>query len=88
MADAAFDPDDLVALLITATKRASIVLVDSGNNVLLALDLAAGECCLWWSSSGISCPLSGNDVAHIWAGNGDSVAANAVSVSVLYDATP
>ena len=86
--NAAFDPDDLTALLITASKRASVVLVDAGDNILFAVDLAAGECSLWWSNSGITCPMSGNDVAHIWVGNGDSAAALAASVSVLYDATP
>lgn len=86
--NAAFDPDDVSVLLVTATKRASVVFVDSGGTALLALDLAAGECCLWWSSSGITRPFTGNAVAAIWVSNGDSDAANSIIVDVLYDATP
>ncbi len=86
--NAAFDPDDTVALLITATRRTSIVLVDAADAALLALDLAAGECCLWWEGSGLTCPIAGNPVAALWCGNGDSVNESAVNVSVIYDATP
>ena len=86
--NAAFDPDDMLALLVTANKRASVVFVDSVDAVLFALDLAAGECCLWWSDSGITRPFTGNAVAKILVGNGDSAAALALTVAVLYDATP
>lgn len=86
--NAAFDPDDVSVLLVTATKRASIVLVDSGGAALLALDLEAGECCLWWEDSGLTRPFTGNAVAAIWITNGDDDEANTITVSVLYDATP
>jgi len=86
--NAAFDPDDVSVLLVTATKRASVVFADVSNNVLLALDLEAGECCLWWEDSGISAPFTGAAVAKIWMANGDGVDANAINVSVLYDSTP
>lgn len=86
--NAAFDPDDVSVMLITATKRASIVLADAGGNTMLALDLAASECCLWWENSGINRPFIGAAIAEIWVTNGDAAEANAISVSVLYDATP
>ena len=86
--NADFDPDDVSVLCVTATKRASIVFADSGGSTLLALDLAAGECCLWWEDSGITRPFTGNAVDKIWVTNGDSAEANAINVSVLYDATP
>ncbi len=86
--DAAFDPDNMTVLLISTDRRASVVFVDAGNNVLLALDLPAGGCCLWWTNSGISRPMSGNPVAEIWVANGETAAAANVTVAVLYDSTP
>lgn len=86
--NAAFDPDDMSVLLVTATKRASVVFADSGGTALLALDLEAGECCLWWEDSGLTRPFTGNAVAALWITNGDEDEANTITVSVLYDATP
>jgi hypothetical protein len=86
--NAAFDPDDVSVLLITATRRVSVAFVDAGGLTLLALDLGAGECCLWWTNSGIVRPMSGNPVAAIWVGNGDSAGAVDVTVAAVYDATP
>jgi hypothetical protein len=86
--NAVFDPDDVAVLLVTASRRSSIVFVDSGNQTLLALDLDAGECCLWWINSGITRPMAGNPVAAIWVANGDPAAASDVTVAVVYDATP
>jgi hypothetical protein len=86
--NAGFDPDDVTVLLITATRRVSIVFVDAGGATLLALDLGAGECCLWWTNSGIARPMVGNPVAAIWVGNGDSATAADVTIAVVYDATP
>lgn len=86
--NAAFDPDDVSVLLVTATKRASVVFADAGGNTMLALDLAAGECCLWWENSGLDRPFVGAAIAAIWVGNGDAAEVNAINVSVLYDATP
>ena len=48
--------------------------------LLEGLDLAAGECCLWWSDSGITRPFTGNAVAKILVGNGDSAAALATAI--------
>jgi hypothetical protein len=86
--NAAFDPDDMAVLLVTANRRVSIVFVDAGGATLLALDLGAGECCLWWTNSGIARPMSGNPVAAIWASNGDATAAADITIAVVYDATP
>jgi hypothetical protein len=86
--NAAFDPDDMSVLLVTASRRASVVFVDAGGAVLLALDLGAGECCLWWTNSGLARPMSGNAVAAVHVGNGDSANACDVTISVLYDSTP
>ena len=33
--------------------------------MLLAVDLAAGECCLWWADSGITRPMTGKAVAGV-----------------------
>lgn len=86
--NAAFDPDDVTVLLVTATRRASIVFVDSTGATLLALDLGIGECCLWWANSGIARPMAGNPVAAVWVGNGDGDYSCDVTISVLYDSTP
>jgi len=86
--NAAFDPDDMTVLLVTTTRRASVVFVDAGGAVLLALDLAAGECCLWWVNSGLARPMAGNPVSAIHVGNGDSANTCDVTISVLYDSTP
>lgn len=86
--NAAFTPGDVLVLLVTTDRRASIVFADAGGAVLLALDLGAGECCLWWSNSGITRPMTGNPVAAIWVGNGDSAAAANITVSAIYDSTP
>jgi hypothetical protein len=86
--NAGFDPDDVTVLMVTANRRVSIVFVDAGGATLLALDLGAGECCLWWTNSGIARPMSGNPVATIWAANGDAIAAADITIAVVYDATP
>jgi hypothetical protein len=84
-----FDPDDVTALMISTARRASVVFADAGGAALLALDLPAGGCCLWWSGSGISRPFSGNPVAGIWVANGDGGAMAAdVVLACLYNATP
>jgi hypothetical protein len=86
--NAAFDPDDMSVLLVTTSRRASIAFANSSGAAPLALDLDAGECCLWWADSGIARPMAGNPVASIWVGNGDGDNACDVTISVLYDSTP
>jgi len=83
-----FDPDDVAVLLISASRRSSVVFVDAGGVTLLALDILPGEFCLWFSNSGITRPMTGNPVTAIWISNGDTAGASDVTVSVMYDATP
>jgi hypothetical protein len=85
---AGFDPNQLTVLLVTATRRVSVVFVDASGATLLALDMAAGDCCLWWSNSGIALPMTGNPVAAVWVSNGDSTADVDITIAAVYDATP
>lgn len=81
-----FDPDEIALLQLTATGRVSIELVTAAAAVSLAVDLAAGNTCLWWNSSGIVRPVTGDDIVAIHVANGDEVINN-VTAAVLYDAT-
>ena len=72
--NAAFNPADLTAILVNVTNRTSVVFVDASAHVLLAIELDDGGCCLWWTDSGITPPLTGNPVAQILLGNAEASA--------------
>lgn len=86
--NAAFDPDDLLVLLVSTDRRAAVEFVDASGVVLYAIDVAAGEFCLWFGNSGITRPFTGNAVASIHVSNSDVTAIANITVAVLYDATP
>ncbi len=85
--NASFNPADLTAILVNVTNRTSVVFVDASGAVLLAIELDDGGCCLWWTDSGITPPLTGNPVAQILLGNAEA-SADPVTIGVLYNATP
>jgi hypothetical protein len=85
--EAVFTPADMDMLLVASDQPVSVVFEDADGTVLCALTIPAGGCCLWWTNSGIGCPMSGGPTATIQIGNGSTTAAN-VTIAVLYDATP
>ena len=82
------DPDDLAMLVIASTKRARVTFVDSGEAVLYSVDMAANEFTVWFSNSGITCPMTGNPVTKMLVSSGDTANAAAITVAAMYDATP
>ena len=57
---AAFDGDDLEAIAATANRDATIVFYDSGDAVLLKVDLFAGSAWYWMNDTGTTTPITGN----------------------------
>jgi hypothetical protein len=84
--NASFNSAEASVLLVTATTRTSVVFADASGNVLLALDLKPGQCCLWWAGSGFACPIAAGTVSAIWVANGDSTNTDNLAISVMYEA--
>jgi hypothetical protein len=84
--NANFNAAEASVLLVTASTRTSVVFADASGNVLLALDLKPGQCCLWWAGSGFACPIAAGTVAAIWVANGDGQNAGNLAISVMYEA--
>lgn len=85
----AFDPDDLVALLLVATAGVSVTFKDAGGVVLANVYLPdAQSACVWFTNSGLDRPMTGNPVASITIACASAAAAATVTLSVIYDATP
>ena len=73
--NAAFDPDDMTAMLVNVDgRRTSVVFVDAGGTVLLAWNCDDGGCCLWWTNSGISRPTDGQPRGADLVGNAEAAA--------------
>lgn len=79
-----FDGDNAVAFIADADGRAMVTLEESDDTVIKAIELAAALPYVWQSSSGLTNPLTGEAVGHIYISNG-SAAANTVRVLVAYD---
>jgi len=85
--DTDFDGDLLEMIAAHSTKRAMIVFLDVDDVVLKAVELTAGEAWAWSSGGDIANPLTGNPVAYVLVSNGDSAAAAAVKLGILYSSS-
>lgn len=80
-----FDGDDLELLLAKFTKRGVVVFEDSGDAVLDAEEVPAGEGYYYVADTLQANPLTGNAVDQIWIANGDSSETNTFSFGCLYN---
>ncbi len=80
-----FDGDDLELLMARFSARGVIVFEDSGDAVLDALEIPAGESYYYIADSAYANPLTGNAVDQIWIASGDSSNTNAFTFACLYN---
>ncbi len=71
---AAFDGDDLAAIVAKSTKDATLVFYDSGGAVLDEVQLYAGGAFVWQTGMGTTTPITGNAVANVVVGSRDTTA--------------
>ena len=83
--DVDFDGDKAECVAVSFSRRGVIVFEDSGDAVLDAADIAAGEGYAYVEGLSQSNPLTGNAVDEVWIANGDSTATNAFVLGVLYN---
>jgi hypothetical protein len=82
--DVDFDGDKAEIVAASFRRRGVVVFEDSGDAVLDAGDIAAGEGYVYVSGLSQSNPLAGNPVDQVWVASGDSDGTNAFVLGVLY----
>jgi len=82
--DVDFDGDKAEIVAASFSRRGVVVFEDSGDVVLDAGDIAAGEGYVYVVGLSQSNPLAGNPVDQVWIANGDSDGTNAFVLGVLY----
>ena len=82
--DVDFDGDKAEIVAASFRRRGVVVFEDSGDAVLDAGDIAAGEGYVYVVGLSQSNPLAGNPVDQVWIANGDSDGTNAFVLGVLY----
>lgn len=82
--DVDFDGDKAEIVAASFRRRGVVVFGDSGDAVLDAGDIAAGEGYVYVSGLSQSNPLAGNPVDQVWVASGDSDDTNAFVLGVLY----
>lgn len=82
--DVDFDGDKAEIVAASFSRRGVVVFEDSGDVVLDADDIAAGEGYAYVAGLSQSNPLAGNPVDQVWVANGDSDGTNAFVLGVLY----
>ena len=85
--DTDFDGDLLAIIAAACDKVSHLDFQDVGGTSLKAVALPAGEMWSWAADMGIANPLTGNPVASIEVSNGDSAAAAALKIGLLYEST-
>lgn len=87
--DVDFDGDKLETFVATFSKHGLAIFEDSigtsGDAVLYAADIAAGEGMVYVADAGFTNELEGNAVDEIWLANADSSEANVFSMAGLYN---
>ena len=93
--NASIDGDAVQAISVLAeytntaeTAHGSADMQDSGAASIEAIDLVANEPWVWWESSGITNPLTGNVVVDCFASNGSADNAATLFILSLEDSTP
>lgn len=82
--DVDFDGDKAEIVAASFRRRGVVVFEASGDAVLDAGDIAAGEGYVYVSGLSQSNPLAGNPVDQVWVASGDSDDTNAFVLGVLY----
>ena len=81
----AFDGDDLLAIVATSARDATLVFYDSGDVVLVKVEIYAGSAWIWQSSQGTTTPITGNAVSYISIGCRDVDGETAFKLGLLAD---
>lgn len=85
--NAAIDGDALQLLALVADQAASVYCEDADGDSIGEFELTADLPYVYYQSSGVATPLTGDPVTTLWVANG-SATAGTLTILVLQDATP
>ena len=80
-----FDGDNIKMIVLSSTKHAHALFLETGSTTIIAVELTANEPWVWVYGQGIANPLAGNPVDTIEISQADSSNTATIKMGLIYD---